>query len=66
VVVTCIERRNQGHAPQAPPDPAWATAPNKDNPDYVVYSGEWEIGRIYERKGFPDDVGSSGRCMALF
>jgi hypothetical protein len=22
----------------------------------VVYSGEWQIGRIYERRGFPDDV----------
>jgi hypothetical protein len=28
----------------------------KDDPDFVVYSGEWEIGRIYERRGFPDDV----------
>jgi hypothetical protein len=28
----------------------------KDDPDFVVYSGEWQIGRIYERKGFPDDV----------
>jgi hypothetical protein len=28
----------------------------KDDSDYVVYSGEWEIGRIYERRGFPDDV----------
>jgi hypothetical protein len=28
----------------------------KDSVDYSVFSGEWEIGRIYERKGFPDDV----------
>jgi hypothetical protein len=27
-----------------------------DDSDCAVYSGEWEIGRIYERKGFPDDV----------
>jgi hypothetical protein len=25
----------------------------KDDIDYGVFSGEWEIGRIYERKGFP-------------
>jgi hypothetical protein len=28
----------------------------KDSVDCSVFSGEWEIGRIYERKGFPDDV----------
>jgi hypothetical protein len=28
----------------------------KGSIDYSVFSGEWEIGRIYERKGFPDDV----------
>jgi hypothetical protein len=28
----------------------------KDKIDYSVFAGEWEIGRIYERKGFPDDV----------
>jgi hypothetical protein len=28
----------------------------KDDPDFVVYSGEWHIGRIYERRGFRDDV----------
>src|SRR3979490_166575 len=28
----------------------------KDDPDFVVYSGEWQIGRVYERKDFPDDV----------
>jgi hypothetical protein len=28
----------------------------QDDPDFVVYSGEWQIGRIYERRGFPDDV----------
>jgi hypothetical protein len=25
----------------------------KDNVDYSVFSGEWLIGRIYERNGFP-------------
>ena len=28
----------------------------KDDIDYSVFSGVWLIGRIYERKGFPDDV----------
>jgi hypothetical protein len=28
----------------------------KDDPDFVVYSGEWQIGRIYERRDFPPDV----------
>ena len=28
----------------------------KDNIDYSVFSGEWLIGRIYERNGFPDEV----------
>jgi hypothetical protein len=28
----------------------------KDDPDFVVYSGEWQIGRIYKRRGFPDYV----------
>jgi hypothetical protein len=28
----------------------------KDSIDYSVFRGDWLIGRIYERKGFPDDV----------
>jgi hypothetical protein len=28
----------------------------KDDIDYSVFSGEWEIGRIYKRRGFPDEV----------
>jgi hypothetical protein len=28
----------------------------KDSIDYGVFSGEWLIGRIYERHGFPDEV----------
>jgi hypothetical protein len=28
----------------------------KDIIDYGVFGGEWGIGRIYERRGFPDDV----------
>ena len=28
----------------------------KDNVDYNIFSGEWLIGRIYERNGFPDEV----------
>jgi hypothetical protein len=29
---------------------------DKDRVDYSVFSGEWLIGRIYERRGSPDDV----------
>ena len=28
----------------------------KDNIDYNIFSGEWLIGRIYERNDFPDEV----------
>ena len=28
----------------------------KDSIDYGVFSGQWNIGRIYERRGFPADV----------
>ena len=33
---------------------------DKDRPDYTVFTGEWLIGRIYERHGFPDNVRCSG------
>jgi hypothetical protein len=29
---------------------------DKDCPDYSVYSGEWEIGRIYQTRGGPDSL----------
>ena len=29
---------------------------DKDRADYTVFSGKWNIGRIYERHGFPDAV----------
>jgi uncharacterized protein (DUF736 family) len=29
---------------------------DKDRPDYTVFTGEWEIGRIYERRGGPDNL----------
>ena len=28
----------------------------KDSIDYGVFSGDWNIGRIYERRGVPDAV----------
>ena len=31
---------------------------DKDRPDYSVYSGEWEVGRIYETRGGPDSLRS--------
>ena len=30
------------------------TGIDKDRPDYTVYTGEWEVGRIYETRGGPD------------
>ena len=29
---------------------------DKDRPYYSVYSGEWEVGRIYETRGGPDSL----------
>jgi hypothetical protein len=29
---------------------------NKDRPDNTVYTGEWEIGRIYQTRGGPDTL----------
>ena len=29
---------------------------DKDRPDYTVYTGEWEIGRIYQSRGGPDSL----------
>jgi hypothetical protein len=29
---------------------------DKDRPDYGVYSGQWEIGRIYQTRGGPESL----------
>jgi hypothetical protein len=29
---------------------------DKDRQDYSVYSGEWEVGRIYQTRGGPDSL----------
>ena len=29
---------------------------DKDRPDYTVVTGEWEVGRIYETRGAPDNL----------
>jgi hypothetical protein len=29
---------------------------DKDRSDYTVYTGEWEVGRIYETRGGPDKL----------
>jgi uncharacterized protein (DUF736 family) len=29
---------------------------DKDRPDFAVFSGEWEIGRIYQTCGGPDSL----------
>ena len=33
---------------------------DKDRPDYTVFTGEWEIGRIYQTRGGPDSLRCSG------
>ena len=32
------------------------SAIDKDRPDYTVVTGEWEVGRIYETRGGPDNL----------
>ena len=29
---------------------------DKDRPDYTVFTGEWEVGQIYETRGGPDNL----------
>ena len=29
---------------------------DKDRPDYTVYCGGWDVGRIYETRGGPDSL----------
>ena len=29
---------------------------DEDRPDYTVFTGEWEIGRIYQTRGGPDSL----------
>ena len=29
---------------------------DKDRPDYTVFTGDWEIGRIYQSRGGPDSL----------
>jgi hypothetical protein len=33
---------------------------DKDRPDYTVFSGEWEIGRVYQTRGGPDSLRNNG------
>ena len=32
------------------------TGIDKDRPDYTVYCGGWDVGRIYETRGGPDNL----------
>jgi hypothetical protein len=36
---------------------------DKDRPDYGVYSGEWNIGRIYQTRGGPDNLNANAPMM---
>jgi hypothetical protein len=29
---------------------------DKDRPDYTVYCGGWDVGRIYQTRGGPDSL----------
>jgi uncharacterized protein (DUF736 family) len=29
---------------------------DKDRPDYTVFTGKWEVGRIYQTRGGPDSL----------
>ena len=29
---------------------------DEDRPDYTVFTGEWEVGRIYQTRGGPDSL----------
>jgi hypothetical protein len=29
---------------------------DKDRPDYTVYTGEWEVGRIFETRSQPENL----------
>jgi hypothetical protein len=29
---------------------------DKDRPDYTVYCGEWDVGRIYQTRGGPESL----------
>ena len=33
---------------------------DKDRPDYSIHTGEWEIGRVYQTRGGPESLRSSG------
>jgi hypothetical protein len=43
------------HAVRAPA-PVIGSGIDKDRPDYTVVTGEWEVGRIYETRGGPDNL----------
>ena len=34
---------------------------DKDRPDYIVYCGGWDVGRIYQTRGVPTVCAGSGR-----
>jgi len=34
----------------------FSAAIDKDRPDFTVYCGEWEVGRIYQIHGGPDNL----------
>jgi hypothetical protein len=56
--VTSVIWPADGHrrrGPYALPDRPWLRI-DKGRPDYAVYSGDWNVGRIYETRGGPDNL----------
>ena len=66
VEVKDLQRNCDRHRPRRPQSPALMTLTMrptglghgvyKDAIDYAVFSGAWNVGRIYERRGFSDAV----------
>jgi hypothetical protein len=42
--------------PQSPAEAPTASGIDKDRPDYAVYCGEWNVGRIYQTRGGPESL----------
>ena len=38
---------------------------DEDRPDYAVYSGKWEVGRIYQTRGVPTVCVGFGRSQHM-
>jgi hypothetical protein len=55
-----VARRNRNGFQTSPDRPG--SGIDKNRPDYTVYTGEWEVGRIYQTRGGPESL----RCFWSF